>query len=65
MTNEKMKQFEQFLLESFENDITIRELRLSEEELSYLKKFFPRAIVRIMPYEVCEDGKRWYEVSPK
>lgn len=33
MTNEEKRSYEKFLLESFENDISIKELRLSDDEL--------------------------------
>jgi hypothetical protein len=61
MIQEKME-FIRFLEKSFENDINIRELRLSDDELRYLKELMPRADVREMPDADCSDGKRWYEV---
>ncbi len=63
MTIQKKKDFEWFLKESFENGISTRELRLSDDELQYLKELMPNADIREMPDSYCSDGKRWYEVK--
>lgn len=63
MTSQEKRRFERIFLESFENDISVRELRLSDEELQHLGEFIPRAEIREMPVPVCSDGKKWYEVS--
>lgn len=62
MTANDIEVFKKFLEESFENDIVARELRLSNEEVKYLKKIYPRASVRKMPFSKCSDGKLWFEV---
>lgn len=63
MNNQKKKDFERFLKESFENGISTRELRLSDDELQYLGELMPKAEVREMSDAVCSDGRRWYEVK--
>jgi len=55
--------FEHFLADSFRAGITQRELRLSFEELEYLRTAFPSAsIVELEPREQTE-AKCWYLVK--
>lgn len=63
MTIQEKQDFERFLKESFENDVCIRELRLSDDELHYLKELMPKAEAIEIPGSVCQDGKRWYEIK--
>lgn len=63
MTIQEKKNFESFLKKSFEDDIYIRELRLSDDELQCLRELMPKADTRAMPDSDCSDGKRWYEVK--
>lgn len=62
MNDYDIKKFERFLLDSFEDGIQNRELRLSEREVIYLKEKFPDAKVQKCLGRVCTDGKEWYEV---
>ena len=55
--------FEEFLLESFGDGISCRELRLSAEELAYVKVKYPRAMIKSLLSDISEDGKSWYEVA--
>jgi hypothetical protein len=55
--------FEEFLNESFRDGISCRELRLSAEELAYVKVKYPLATIKGLPSDVSADGKSWYEVS--
>ena len=59
---ERMKQkweaFDEFLWESFRNGGTLRELRLSAEELLYLKARYPLESFTPLGEEV--EGKCWY-----
>lgn len=56
-------QFEAFLLESFQNDIFKRELRLSDEELTIVKKVYPKAKITKLSFEDPAVDKVWYEVD--
>jgi hypothetical protein len=55
--------FEEFLNESFRDGISCRELRLSAEELAYVKVKYPLATIIESPSDVSPDGKSWYEVA--
>jgi hypothetical protein len=62
MSASKSVMFEEFLQESFEDGITLRELRLSLGELGYVKEKFPgAAIVQVSTEDL--DGKAWYEIN--
>ncbi|MFT4414479.1 hypothetical protein ACLM5H_11525 [Fredinandcohnia humi] len=63
MNHNQVEAFEQFLLESFSKDVSFRELRLSQEEVQYIQKNYPRASVRKSPVAESSDGKAWYEVE--
>jgi aspartate racemase len=58
----KSNAFDRFLSDSFAHDVYERELRLSEEEVAYTKKRFPKARINPLSTEMDSDGKRWYEV---
>lgn len=59
----KKETFEEFLADSFVNDVYFRELRLTEEEADYVLKKYPKAGVKKSSTEVAADGKCWYEVN--
>jgi hypothetical protein len=58
-----MEKFKEFLQESFGDGILFRELRLSNEELAYVKEKFPRARITKSHANEQLDGKAWYEIS--
>jgi len=62
MLQGKISEFHRFLQDSFRDDTYSRELRLSPDELEYVKKVYPRAEIREMDSWVYEDGKRWYQI---
>lgn len=51
-----------FLKDSFKNGIVSRELRLSKEEIEYLKKTFPKASMNEIQAGRCSDGKVWIDI---
>lgn len=53
--------FEDFLWESFCEGQAMRELRLSDEELQYLKARYP--VSSCAPRGQGQDGKSWYLVT--
>ncbi|MEN2767121.1 hypothetical protein [Ornithinibacillus xuwenensis] len=56
--------FDEFLLESFKDGRSIRELRLTDEEANYVKIKIPRAKFKRM--QDCEHtSKKWYEVDTR
>jgi hypothetical protein len=57
------KKFEEFLTESFEDDIYVRELRLSDEEVEYVREKYPRARLKKCQTPDSLDGKCWYEIN--
>ncbi|WP_342433694.1 hypothetical protein [Neobacillus sp. FSL H8-0543] len=59
----KADTFEEFLLESFRDGISCRELRLSADELAYVKVKYPRAMIKNLLSDVCADGKSWFEIT--
>jgi len=54
--------FKEFLWDSFCDGQTKRELRLSDEELSFLCQCYPEASYRVAGTPSV-DGKCWYAVS--
>lgn len=58
----KEETFEEFLKNSFANDVYFRELRLSQEEADYVLKKYPKASLKKCSAE-SSDGKCWYEVN--
>jgi len=54
--------FEEFLWESFCDGQTSRELRLSQDELSYLKGRYPLASSSASS-QTQSDGKTWYLIT--
>ena len=54
--------FEEFLWESFCDGQTVRELRLSQDELSYLKGRYPMTSYSANSPEQ-GDGKTWYLIT--
>ena len=63
MTSSEVKQFEDFLSTSFGEGVLGRELRLSAEELEYLKNKYPQASFQKTLTREYPDGKVWYEVK--
>lgn len=63
MTVKEMEYMENFIHESFADGRVSRELRLSIGEIAYLKKIYPKAILKEISEEICNDGKLWVEVS--
>ncbi|WP_010097806.1 hypothetical protein [Ornithinibacillus scapharcae] len=59
------KAFDEFLLESFKDGRTIRELRLSEEEANYIKVKIPKAQFKKISDRVNLSSKEWYEVDTR
>jgi hypothetical protein len=62
MTSVEMMEFESFLLESFGEGVYKRELRLSIEQLEYLKGKYPSAACKELSLGYADD-KRWYEIN--
>jgi hypothetical protein len=59
----KRETFDEFLANSFANDVYFRELRLSPEEADYVLIKYPKASVKKCQTEESPDGKCWYEVN--
>jgi len=60
----EIKNFECFLADSFKEGNMLRELRLSEKEIEYLKKKYPRAALRELAATQDQSDERvWYEVG--
>lgn len=57
------EQFEKFIDESFSKDVYVRELRLSKQEVQYVKAKFPKANVKPFSTEKSIDGKSWYTIQ--
>ncbi|MBM7552054.1 hypothetical protein [Thalassobacillus pellis] len=62
MKGVEMERFNIFLEESFSDGVYFRELRLSPEELDFVKKKFPKAKIEGNPKVSGNDQKAWYEV---
>lgn len=63
MTPKQVEKLEKFLTESFGEGIYTRELRLSYEEMEYLKKLYPKASVEKSSLKESSDEKLWWEVN--
>lgn len=63
MVTNQAEKFAEFLSESFRDGVSFRELRLSMEEVDYLKKRYPKASVKKSPARQYAEDKSWYEVS--
>ncbi|MBP2078896.1 hypothetical protein [Oceanobacillus polygoni] len=58
--------FESFIKDSFKNGTYLRELRLSESEVEYVKTTFPNASISVISKtETNLSVKKWYEVNLK
>jgi len=55
--------FEEFLKRSFAHGVYFRELRLSREEVGYVRKKYPKASLKKCQITASLDGKCWYEVN--
>ncbi|WP_026907889.1 hypothetical protein [Paucisalibacillus globulus] len=58
-------EFEEFLLESFKDGRSIRELRLSEEEANFIKINVPKARFKKIQVPLNQSSKEWYEVDTR
>lgn len=63
MTPNEVERLENFLTESFGEGIYFRELRLSYEEMEYIKKKYPKASFKKCATVESSDGKIWWEVN--
>lgn len=62
VTFNEAEKFKEFLEECFGEGVTIRELRLSNEETEYIKKVYPKASFNKNQLTEAPDGKAWYKV---
>ncbi|MBS4192653.1 hypothetical protein KHA94_21160 [Bacillus sp. FJAT-49705] len=63
MKNKEEEKFKEFLAESFDQGVNIRELRLSTEEMEYIKRVYPKASLNKSIPKEASEGKIWYKVS--
>lgn len=63
MTSDQVEKFNKFLSESFEEGLSCRELRLSEEEMEYIKKIYPRVSFKKIASKEHSDRRVWFEVK--
>ncbi|WP_026573773.1 hypothetical protein [Bacillus sp. UNC438CL73TsuS30] len=63
MIFKEMEKFEEFLSRSFADGVNFRELRLSQDEVSLVKKRYPKANVKQCQPMESVDGKNWYEIN--
>jgi len=63
MNSIEIEKFECFLEDSFREGNMLRELRLSEQEIEFLSKKYPRANLKKIKANDNSDEKVWYEVS--
>jgi hypothetical protein len=63
MVTNKAEKFAEFLSESFRDGVSFRELRLSVEEVDFLKRRYPKASVKKSPARHYSEEKSWYEVN--
>jgi len=63
MTKDQIQEFEFFLWDCFKGESRIKELRLSQEEILYLKSKYPNAVITEIPGSECSDGKLWFKVA--
>lgn len=54
--------FEQFLSDSFRDGVAVRELRLSHEEVQYIKNSYPKAKINPCVQQDDAADRRWYEI---
>ena len=62
MTIDEIRNIETFLSESFEDGVCYRELRLSDDEVEYIKENYPRISLKKESINVESDGKSWFKV---
>lgn len=63
MTSKEIERFEDFLLDTFKDGILFKELRLSNEEIAYIKKKYPKVNLKKCEMIPSRDGKSWWEVA--
>ena len=63
MDRQKDTKLDEFLLDSFKDGACVRELRLTNAELKYVRLKFPKSQVTKIP-EIADrtPKKKWYEV---
>ncbi|WP_430789905.1 hypothetical protein VBD025_05080 [Virgibacillus flavescens] len=60
------KRFDEFLADSFKDGTCVRELRLTNAELTYVRLKFPKSRVKKLPKTNTNTLKKeWYEVRIK
>ncbi|RDW21531.1 hypothetical protein [Oceanobacillus chungangensis] len=62
MNQQEKRLFDLFIKESFNNDVLVRELRLSDAEVVYLQQSFPNAEISCIATTKPQE-KRWYKVK--
>lgn len=63
MVHHSDKKLDEFLLDSFRDGACVRELRLTNEELKYVRLKFPKSKVKKIPETADRTpSKKWYEV---
>lgn len=66
MNRQNDKKFDEFLSDSFRDGACVRELRLTNEEVKYVRLKFPRSEVTTIPETADRTPKKkWYEVRIK
>lgn len=63
MNHTHAEAFEMFLQESFALEKTYRELRLSVDEVGYIRNKYPGASITRTSSKEDLDGKVWYEIN--
>lgn len=64
MNFQQVESITDFITNSFTNGRVIRELRLTEDELSYIKKAYPFAQIERLPSDTSSQ-KNWYRINIK
>lgn len=59
----KRNQFEEFLIDSFRDGASVRELRLSQEEIAFIQERFPNAELELSPQQGSSSERQWYFVD--
>jgi|GEM_PF-1129746 len=62
MTEQEAAKFDAFLRDSFSDGSTCRELRLSEEQVRYIKDKYPGISLELTADDGSPDRKLWYRV---
>lgn len=62
MEMHEIKQLEDLMESCFRDEQYCMELRLSDKEIEYLRRNYPKAVIENIPDSRCNDGKSWYMV---